>query len=78
MVTKTQGRSDSNMIFDTILEQPNSENCLDEVSGAHSCQKIIFVSAKYISHLQSENSYWTCQVLAASKMKTFKSDPNED
>ena len=35
-------------------------------------RKLLLHQIQTVSHLQSENSCWTCQVLVASKMKAFK------
>ena len=62
---------------DLIVWEPNTENCLNLIFIAPPCEKVIFVCVtKAISHLQQENSCWTCQVLAAPKILALKSEPN--
>ena len=53
-----------------IVREP--ENCLDLIFVPSPCEKVVIVS-----HLQLEDSCWTCQVLVASKTETFKSEPKE-
>ena len=52
---------------ETVLE-PNSENCLTLIFVASPCEKIIISQMQIMSHLQSENPCWTCQVLVVFKM----------
>ena len=53
-----------------LIREPNAENCLDLIFVPSPCEKDVILpgTIQTVSHLESENSCWTCQVLIASKI----------